>query len=109
MTENAPRRTGRVIGTWLSAALCVVVDAVALFAVASSWSMVPRAAWDDDVLTAISVSALFAIVLAVFGGLLRSLPVALRWLRWWWFVVPIAVLVAAVVRWLWIDLAYPEQ
>ncbi|MCX2732850.1 hypothetical protein OOZ19_21645 [Saccharopolyspora sp. NFXS83] len=108
MNENDPRRTGRVIGTWLSAVLCVAVDVVAVFAVVSSWSMVPRAAWDDDVLTAISVSALLAIVLAVFGGLLRALPVALHWLRWWWFVVPGLVLVAAVARWVWLDLAYPE-
>lgn len=91
----------------INAAVCIALDLVALYAVASSFLMSPRGPWDDDVLTAIQVSSFAGGSLAAFGGLLRILPVSLRWLRWWWLLLPAILLLAAILRFHWIDVSYP--
>ncbi|CAM04557.1 hypothetical protein A8924_5700 [Saccharopolyspora erythraea NRRL 2338] len=92
----------------ISAVLCLVLDLVTLYAVASSFLMSPRGPWDDDVLTAIQVSSFAGGLLAVLGGLLRTLPVARRWLSWWWFLPPMVLLLAAIARFGSMDIAYPS-
>jgi hypothetical protein len=97
-----------VTATVISAVLCLALDLLTLYAVASSFLMSPRGPWDDDVLTAIQVSSFSGGLLAVLGGLLRILPVAQRWLAWWWFLPPAVMLLAAIVRFMSIDIAYPS-
>ncbi|GAA4856373.1 hypothetical protein [Saccharopolyspora cebuensis] len=103
----APRSKPRLVAAVLSGVLCAAVDLVALFAVVSAFTMRPDGGWDEDVLTAIEVSALTGGVLAVLGVVPAGLAVALRWLRWWWLLPPAVLLLAAIARFSWSALTYP--
>lgn len=97
----------RLVTIAVSAILCAAVDLAALYSVIMSYAMSPRGSWDDDVLTAIEVSALVGGLLAVLGMLLLILPTVRRWLSRWWFLPPAVLLVAAVVRFWWTSTTYP--
>lgn len=84
--------------TVISTVLCIVVDLIALFAVGSSVLIKPRGPWDDSALSAIEVSALTGGLVAVLGAMIRILPVVRRWLRAWWFLPPVGLLLVAMVR-----------
>ncbi|MGJ7908209.1 hypothetical protein ACOQFL_17230 [Actinopolyspora sp. H202] len=109
MTSLPTRRSStRWLPVVVSAVVLIVIDLVAVFLVGSAFLMTPYGPWDDDVLTAIQISAVLGGVVATFGTLLRILPVAMRWLRWWWFLPSTVLLLAAITRFWWISLSYPQ-
>ncbi|MFB9570081.1 hypothetical protein [Saccharopolyspora hordei] len=101
------RARARLVAAVVGAAVCVVLDLGAAYAVASSFSMSPGGAWDDDVLTAVQVSACAGGALAVLGGAVRAVPVARGRLRWWSLLLPAVLVALAVLRFVWVDLSYP--
>lgn len=94
------RRSARykLAATVISAVLCVVVDLIALFAVSSAVLIDPRGPWHNNALSAIDVSTLSGALVAVLGAMIRILPVVRRWLRPWWFLPPVGLLLVAIVR-----------
>lgn len=93
------RRTrSHLAATTISAVICVVVDLIALFAVGSAVLIEPDGPWDDSALSAIDVSALTGGLVAALGALIRVLPVVRHWLRPWWFLPPVGLLLVAMVR-----------
>ncbi len=82
----------------ISAVICTAVDLAALFAVGSAVLIEPRGPWDGRAVAAIEVSALTGGLVAVLGIVVRLLPVARRWLRAWWFLPPVCLLLVATLR-----------
>lgn len=107
MTTDRPGRR-RAAGTQVSAAAIVVLSLPALYLVAVSWLGRPDGPSDDDTLAGLTAAAFVAAALAVVTALATLVPVLVRWLSAWWFVLPAALFVLAVVRMVHLDRSYPD-
>ena len=94
----APRPpTGRVGG-----AVCAVVlgagHLVAMYLLLLAYAAEPAGPWDTETVAHSGFAAGTALGLTVVTALLTLLFVKARWLRRWWFAVPTALALAAILR-----------
>ena len=102
-------RLGRRIGAGLSGTVLVFANLVTLYYTVGSWLMIPSGIGDTNLIDGAWFTAFFGgTVLALFTAVLTVIPVAARWLRKRWFIVPAVLFVAATTRWVMIDQMYPE-
>lgn len=101
-------RRGSRIGAGLSGTVLVIANLATLYCTLAGWLMVPSGPGDTNLIDGAWFTAFAGTVLAVLTAMLTVLPVAVRWLRRWWFLVPAMLFVAATTRWVMIDQLYPE-
>lgn len=99
-----PRRLGIVI----SGVVLVTGNLATLLYTVISYLIRPAGLGDTNYIDGAWSTAFFSTVLAVGTGVLTIIPVALRWLRPWWFLVPVLLLVVSTARWTYINRTYPE-
>lgn len=109
MKPTVKASLGRRIGAGLSGAVLVIIHLVTLYYTVGSWLLIPDGPWDTNLIEGAWFTAFFGgTVLATFSAMLTVIPVAARWLRKRWFIVPAVLFVAATARWVMIDQMYPE-
>ncbi|MGH3874402.1 MAG: hypothetical protein ACRDSR_23360 [Pseudonocardiaceae bacterium] len=106
--SEPPRRLGQRLGALLSGAVLVIGNLATLFFAVVAWLMMPSGIGDSNHIEGAWFTAFAGTVLALVTALLTIVPVLARWLGKRWFIVPAVLFVAATVRWVYIDAAYPE-
>lgn len=92
-----PTPAGR-IGTAVCASLLVAVHLVTAYLLLLAYAAEPAGPWDTETVAHSGFAAGTALVLTVVATLLTLPFVKARWLRRWWFAVPVAFAFAAVLR-----------
>ncbi|WP_372350384.1 hypothetical protein [Streptomyces sp. KL116D] len=87
------------VGTWVCAVLLVAGNAVGGFVTATAYAAGPAGPWDGEGVTHVRVAAGLGVGVAVLVLLLTLLFVKAEWLRSrWWYLVPVLLGGAALVR-----------
>ena len=95
-------------GRWISGTVLAVINFLTFYLVGISWAITPDGQWDDDTVVGLSTAAFVGAVIAIFTAILTVIPVGMRWLRPWWFAIPVVLLILGVARVIHLGHAYPE-
>jgi steroid 5-alpha reductase family enzyme len=109
--RSAPRTTEPLdqrIGAILSTAVLTILNLVTLLYTVLAWLITPSDIGDTNLIDAAWSTAFFAGTLpAIITAILTLIPVAIRWLRVWWLLIPALLFILATARWTYIDHLYP--
>lgn len=107
-TATAGRRRGRRIAATISGTILVACNLVTLFFTVVAYLMAPSGVGDTNFIDGAFFVAFFSSFAAVGTAVLTLIPVAARWLRLRWLLLPAAIFVLATAWWVYIGTAYPE-
>ncbi|MBV7674203.1 hypothetical protein STHAL_32665 [Streptomyces halstedii] len=95
---------GRISGPhrWLGSGLCAATLSVGAlidgYVVLTAYMIEPDGPWDAQAVTNSDVAGGVGLALSVLTALLAWLFVKAEWLRAWWYAVPLALAIAALLR-----------
>jgi hypothetical protein len=92
----------------VAAAVLVILNLLAFYCVAVSWLLRPGGSWDRDAAAGLAALALVGAVITLPTTVLTIIPVGLRWLKAWWLIIPVVLLVLAVARIAYLGMVYPS-
>ncbi|MFD9094842.1 hypothetical protein [Streptomyces collinus] len=95
--DRRPRILSR-IGTAVCAVVLALVALVTGYVVLTAYMVEPDGSWDRQAVTGSRVAAGVGLGFCCVLALLTWVFVKAEWLRRWWYVVPVALAVAALLR-----------
>lgn len=96
--EGRGRKSAGLLGTAVCAVVLALVHLVSGYVTWLAYLIEPDGFWDTDAAGKSDIAAGIGLVISVFGGLLTLAFVKTGWLRRWWYALPVALAVAALLR-----------
>ncbi|MFR9673342.1 hypothetical protein [Streptomyces sp. TR06-5] len=96
-TERRDRR-GRVAGVIVGAALTSLCLIVAAYFLLLAFMITPDGFWDHESVSRARIAAGVSIVFAGLGALLVRAFNKARWLRTWWYALPVVLVAGSIWR-----------
>ncbi len=88
--------------SWIGTSVCAVVLALATlvtgYVVLTAYMVEPDGPWDRQAVTNSSVAASVGLGFSGIMALLTWLFIKAKWLRTWWYTIPTALVIAALLR-----------
>jgi hypothetical protein len=98
-TQRASGRSApRLAGTVVTALILAVGHTVTAYFTYLAYMANPAGSWDREAVSHSGFSSGITLALSVITALLTALFVKARWLRRWWYAIPVLLAVAALLR-----------
>ncbi len=97
-SRERPTRPGNRLGTAVCAATLTLISLATGYFAYIAYAIEPTGPWDHDAVTGSHLAAGLALPGSVLLALLTWATVKARWLRAWWYAIPAALALSALLR-----------
>ncbi|MFI8266645.1 hypothetical protein [Streptomyces sp. NPDC085665] len=96
--RGRPLRTASRVGTAVCAVVLVVGHVVTAYVLLTAYMVEPDGPWDSQAVSNTKFAAGLGLAFSIAAALLTWVFVKAEWLRRWWYAIPAALALAALLR-----------